>query len=100
MKQKILLALVLICTCIASVNAQIKKGSIWLGGSLGYGITENDVSGTAPDAKSRTVSILPAVGLAVKDNLIVGVGLSYTNKRTENYGITKLEKEFGALRSS
>ncbi len=55
-------------------------------------MTENDLTGTAPDAKLRTVSILPAVGLAVKDNLVVGVGLSYTNKKDRELRIYQTGK--------
>ncbi len=84
MKQKFLLSLVLVCTFIASAHAQIKKGGIWLGGSIGYSQQKTDYDGSTSDTKSRTFGISPAIGKVVKDNLVVGFGLSYYNSKTEN----------------
>jgi hypothetical protein len=78
---------------IASAHAQIPKESIWLGGSIGYGSTKNDYANSTLESKSHTVSFSPAVGVAVKDNLIVGVMLSYTNKKTKNIGYVEKAKE-------
>jgi hypothetical protein len=93
MKQKFLLSLVFVCTMIVSAKAQISKGSVWLGGSIGFSLTENEYENSTTESKTRTYSVLPAVGIAVKDNLIVGIGLSHTNKKTENFGYTKTGKE-------
>jgi hypothetical protein len=84
MKQKFLLSLVLVCTFIVSGHAQIKKGGIWLGGSIGYSEQKTDYDGSTSDTKSRTFVISPAIGKVVKDNLVVGVSLSYYNSKTEN----------------
>jgi hypothetical protein len=84
MKQKFLLSLLFVCTFIASSQAQIKTGGIWLGGSIGYNQQKTDYSGSSSDSKNRSVSISPAIGKVIKDNLVVGVSLSYYNNKIEN----------------
>jgi hypothetical protein len=84
MKQKFLLSLVFVCTFIVSAHAQIKKGGTWLGGGVGYSEQKTDYDGSSSDAKSRTFVISPAIGKVVKDNLVVGISLSYSNSKIEN----------------
>jgi hypothetical protein len=66
MKCKHLLITVITFTSL-SASAQINKGSIFLGGHFGFS------TGKVQNQKSSGLSISPAVGLAVKENLIVGV---------------------------
>jgi hypothetical protein len=97
MNCKFLLSLVLVCTFIASAHAQIGKGSIWLGGSIGFSQSKSDIGS---NQKMESFNVSPAVGKAIKENLIAGVRLgyskstskntnspeSYFNSTTENYG--------------
>jgi hypothetical protein len=96
MKSTITSLLVLIT--VAS-SAQIKKGSIFLGGDLGFsgGSTKPVENMPVTESKSTGFNISPLVGKAIKDNLIAGVGLYYSsntlkqtapnavNKSTTNY---------------
>jgi hypothetical protein len=95
MKQKFLLSLAFVCTFIASSQAQIKKGATWLGGSIGYNESKTDYDGTpsTSDSKTRIVGISPAIGKFVKDNLVVGIALSYYNLKTENNGLYSVESK-------
>ena len=75
----------LTCTLffIASLTqAQIKKGSILLGGSIQY---SNSTGEEIPDIgknKIRSISIGPAIGYALNDNLVLGLELGYSNGKS------------------
>lgn len=85
MKQHFLLSALFVCISIASAQAQIKKGSIWLGGNIGYSENKNDFESN-PDYKYRSLGINPAIGTAIKDNLIAGIIVSYNKTRVTNNG--------------
>jgi hypothetical protein len=96
MKQKVLFSLLFMCTFIVTTRAQqINKGSIWLGGNIGFNQnkTEYDIN---PDFKTQTFSISPTIGKAVQDNLIVGINITYQKTKTTNIGGTgSNEKYYG-----
>lgn len=81
MNKIILLAIVV---CIAgAAHAQIGKGSILLGGNFGFNTSKVANQGNNDESKSRGLVVSPAIGTAVKENLIAGIGLyygRYTNK--------------------
>ena len=69
----------LLFICVYSVaNAQIKKGDIVLGGNLGYS-DQSSTNQTAPMTTigSRGLNINPSLGKAIKDNLVLGIDISY-----------------------
>jgi hypothetical protein len=77
-----------ICTF---VNAQVKKGDILLGGNLGYSNQNTQTfngAGTASTSSNRSLSIAPSFGKAVKDNLVLGFDIAYTNSRSDATGTT------------
>lgn len=81
------------CTAIIilmtfGTSAQIPKGSIFIGGDLVYHSTNASDLNNVPTMKSRTFGIFPAVGFAVKDNLLTGIKLIYTSGRSETNGNT------------
>jgi hypothetical protein len=93
MKQRFVLSLLFVCSFVITTRAQIKKGAVWLGGSVGYNQYKDDPVDTAVhDFKNNTLSISPAVGFAVKDNLVVGIRLTYAHTKTDNNG-TYLESK-------
>jgi opacity protein-like surface antigen len=83
MKFKHLIASVIICAVSLSTKAQIGKGSVWLGGGIGYNSEKND-NITSIDSKTQSFNINPGIGIAVKDNTIVGVDLKYSHEKKEN----------------
>jgi hypothetical protein len=85
MKQRILLALIFVCAFMVSTRAQISKGSVWIGGTIGYNQNKNDYKDTArKDYKTSSLNVSPAIGIAVKDNLVVGIRLTYGHDKSEN----------------
>jgi hypothetical protein len=80
MQKNFYLLLVFISASLIS-NAQIKQGTILLGGDIGIA-TENSspaVQGNAFQTKETNVSLAPSIGKAIKDNLVVGIDLNYSN---------------------
>jgi hypothetical protein len=60
------------------------KGSVLLGGGVGFSSTK--VEDAANETQSKSVSISPAVGIAVQQNLIVGLNLRYASTRNKFNG--------------
>jgi opacity protein-like surface antigen len=95
MKQKFLLSFVLSCMFIVSTRAQISKGATWLGGQLGYS-QSSDKSGSITNNKQTGFTISPAVGTAVKDNLIVGIAANYLHyKIKSDQGSSRKDDTYG-----
>jgi len=87
MKQRFLLSLVFVCTFMVTTRAQISKGAVWVGGSIGYNESKQEPFGSnASPVKSNTFTINPAIGTVVKDNLVVGINLLYGHTKSENDG--------------
>lgn len=74
--KKILLVLITGCIFVSSVNAQIKKGSVFLGGDIG-GSVQKTKSGDVTTNKQSGINISPVVGKAIKDNLVLGVNAGF-----------------------
>jgi hypothetical protein len=76
-----LLAAGLFTVCIA--NAQIKRGDILLGGNVNFNKSDVKPETSGTDLTSFTIS--PSIAKAVKDDLIVGLNLTYGHSRSK-YG--------------
>lgn len=70
MKTKFLLFLLIAISSSQITNAQIKKGTIFLGGQLGFATGKAD--GEMNDSKQSSYSFSPAIGIFTKDNLVWG----------------------------
>jgi hypothetical protein len=68
-------------SCVLTSQAQINKGSVLLGGSIGYNKGKSDT--WQQDIKIKTFIFSPAIGVAVKENLVVGARFDYL-KQTQN----------------
>lgn len=86
-------------------QAQIKKGAILLGGTLGFGTSKGstyDNNGNLSDKQSTTdVTLSPSIGKAIKDNLVAGFDLSYEGYKNNQgsdggYGTTTTTRGYGA----
>ena len=58
-------------------EAQIKKGTLFLGGGISAGIGKQETS--TDQNKSDGISIYPAIGRAIKDNTVIGIKAGYTS---------------------
>jgi hypothetical protein len=75
-------------------SAQIKKGSIFLGGDLGLSGNSTRLVENSPVTKSSSAgfNISPVLGKAIKDNLLAGVGVYYSinnQKQTAPNGVSE-----------
>lgn len=81
--------------CLGSVcfaQAQIIKGGILLGGSLGANHTSSVNTYTTP---GTSIFVYPSIGKAVKDNLVLGVNLSYGYVSNNNQSLAYRTDYFG-----
>lgn len=84
MKIKYTLLTVSLLTLASLAQAQIKKGSVLVGGSIQYinNKTESEIS--SGKLKTKTFEIGPAVGIAIEDNLVLGLDLQYSNSKNND----------------
>lgn len=80
----------------SSIYAQISKGSVLLGGGIGYNSQENKQEGSTIENKTSNFYVSPAIGIAVKENLIVGGDLSFSSQMQENGSNETTNKYYGA----
>ena len=83
--KRITLLSVSVLLFVLVTNAQITKGSIYLGGSIGASNAKGEVSTSTELGKRKSISISPSVGVAVKDNLIAGVNFYYFNNSSKKF---------------
>ncbi|HYH14484.1 MAG TPA: outer membrane beta-barrel protein [Flavisolibacter sp.] len=91
--------LLLACTIISFATitqAQIKKGSVLLGGSFGF--SKNEYEADANEGKTKSFLAYPSAGVAIKDNWIIGLsgGLSGTRYKPEVSGNTYKSNGFSS----
>ncbi len=99
MKARILPILLILSIVFFKSQAQINKGSIFLGGQVSY----YNQAASSPQVANQTTNnnqfnFTPAIGKAIKNNLIVGVDLTYvyTKTLTTNYPYNQITNTFGA----
>jgi hypothetical protein len=99
MKLKLLCSVVFVCTLLTTSYAQINKGTVWIGSNFSYARQNFKPDQVIISGKMRTVSILPSFGVAVKENMVLGVFGNYTNANTEqqtsSYYSKRDEKTYG-----
>jgi hypothetical protein len=71
----------LLFLCVYSItNAQVKKGDIVLGGNLAYSYQSQAIIQNPPlTVNTSGLTISPSFGKAIKDNLVLGIDLTYTH---------------------
>lgn len=86
MKLKLIFSVVFVCTLLSASYAQINKGTVWIGGNFSYAGDKPKYDQQTNSWKTRTVSILPSFGVAIKENLVLGIFGNYTNTYREQQG--------------
>ena len=74
--KKIFPTIITVSIFVCSASAQIKKGSVFLGGDIS-GSTQKAKSGDVTTNKQNGINISPVFGKAIKDNLILGVNAGF-----------------------
>jgi hypothetical protein len=94
MKKTLLLACTIVSFATIS-HAQIKKGSVLLGGGISVGKSTTETN--SEEGKSNSISFSPAVGLAIKDNWVVGLfaGISNYENRPSTVTSKQTIESFG-----
>lgn len=82
MKQFFIYIILFISTA-STTHAQISKGLVLTGVSLGISGSQNESSANPPN-ESSYFDVSPSVGFMVKDNRMLGFQLTYGNHRSEN----------------
>jgi len=99
MKLKLLLSIAFVCTLLTSSYAQINKGTVWIGGNFSYAKDKLKPDQLIISGKTRTVSVLPAFGVAIKENMVLGIFGNYSNtyreEQTNSYYSKRDEKTYG-----
>lgn len=88
MKQRILLSLFFVCSLVASTRAQINKDAIWLGGQASFNQSSEKSLGSSTTNKTTGFSINPAIGKAIKENLVVGISAGYSHSKNKTGSAT------------
>jgi hypothetical protein len=71
-----ILILIIAGTCISFCGyTQISKGSVLLGGGISFNNVRQTVNN--PDSKEDYLTVTPVIGVAVKENLVMGIQLTY-----------------------
>lgn len=76
--------LLFVCTFISFATisqAQITKGSILLGGSIG--LNKGKIQAENSESKSRYLNFNPTVGIAVKENWVMGITAGFSDTKVE-----------------
>lgn len=96
--QKRMLLTIFVFAVAATVNAQIKKGALLLGGQLSFSSQKNE--STAPNAyttSNNSFFVSPAFGRAIRENLIIGFDLLYSHGKYQTSPNAKqLSDSYGA----
>src|SRR6476469_1944242 len=84
MKKITRLTIASVCLFTLHSSAQITKGSVLLGGGISGSHNKSDNSPLVTNYSSFSFS--PAVGLAIKENTVVGIRLSFYHSKSEQKG--------------
>lgn len=77
-------------------QAQIKKGDVLLGGTLGFFTQKTTTDGSGADNKQSGVNLTPGIGRAIKDNLVAGFDLTYNGSSTIYTNYSSRNRAYGA----
>ena len=84
MKRKFIALAIASCLVSTMSYSQIKKGSILLGGSVGFSsskTTEVQPNSWVGETKKNSLFLSPSVGVAIQDNLVLGADLTFASIR-------------------
>lgn len=91
MKKFTLVSVAFICM-VTYAQAQIGKGSVLLGGNIGFSTRVTKSPGVA-DYKISSVNISPSYAKAIKENYLLGFDISY-GRSTQSQSLTLFESDY------
>ena len=75
--RKIILTIIIVSIFVCSANAQIKKGSFFLGGNISGSTQKTKTTDDVTTYKQNMINIFPVFGKAIKENLVLGVNAGF-----------------------
>ncbi len=95
MQKRILFSTLIVFAIASTVNGQIKKGATLLGGQLGFNASTTEPN-NFPKSTTTGLTLSPAFGKAVKDNLVIGVDVLYVYTKNVNDANVSKTNAYGA----
>jgi hypothetical protein len=93
MKKISILPLLAFLFSFSTVQAQITKGSLFLGGSINFNMIQNKADSISQSSNQIGFTFSPVLGKAIKDDLIFGGSLIYSYNK---YGLEhQAQKSYG-----
>lgn len=86
MKRKFLLLALIVISSAQIANSQIKKGTLFLGGQVGFGTSKTEYD--AGKSTQTSYSFSPAAGVFTKDNLVWGGDIFLQGYKSKSEVIT------------
>jgi hypothetical protein len=95
---KVLLLTVIIAIFNSPASAQIKKGSILLGGQISYNDANADYTNTQANRKSRVAIFNISAGTALSENKVLGITVTYWDYNNDyvNSGLVNHNVKFNS----
>jgi hypothetical protein len=87
--ERIILLSIAILLFAAITKAQITKGSTFIGGQISFSKSKTKSDTNAQEGSSFSFS--PAIGIAIKQNLVAGIDLNYGHSEYDN-GMSPVQK--------
>lgn len=78
--------IIVLLLCCSTLYAQLAKGTVVIGGSLGYNSQHDrayDPNGYPYSGENTSTTISPKAGFFISDKSVVGLGLSYTAQTSD-----------------
>jgi hypothetical protein len=110
MKKILTLPVLSLLFSVSILHAQISKGSLFLGGNFNFYSSHNSADDNSAGYKQDVFSFSPVTGIVIKDDLVLGVGLSYShtkysqgpaatpdNQKSNGYGGTVFLRKYKTL---
>src|SRR5690348_10084827 len=96
MKKIFILAVSVLFFHAASINAQITKGSVFLGGNFSGGSQKiKNTNSGATNYSNSSFTITPVFGKVIRENLVLGADAGYSFYKNEMYNAASIQKQHG-----
>jgi hypothetical protein len=91
---KIIYSFIIVICIGINANAQIKKGSILLGGQVSYYNSKSDNSfNLQPDQKTTSGNFIISAGKAFKENSVFGIAIGYSSFSNKNNSVNPFKQD-------
>ena len=93
MKKIFILPLIIFLFSFSSLQAQISKGSLLLGGNIGASTQKVEATSINTPFKQNSFTISPVFGKAIQENLVLGIDAGLSFYKQEQYDASSKQKQ-------